>query len=115
MSNDDYWNPEHYYPICLKCKCPISSTRWCSRECWINKTTTYDTPNRKTKPRQTPIISTTDSDWTNMGLIPPKTLQEIKKQYYKLALKYHPDKNNGCSSKFITMSNSYQNLTALCC
>ena len=35
--NYNYWSEEQYYPICTKCGFKITSTRYCSRECWIQQ------------------------------------------------------------------------------
>lgn len=45
-----------------------------------------------------------------MGLVPPITLEEIKKQYKMLAKKYHPDLNNNsreCEEKLKNINMSY--------
>jgi DnaJ-class molecular chaperone len=39
------------------------------------------------------------------------TVDEIKKQYKILALKHHPDKNNGDETYFKKISNAYENLS----
>lgn len=52
-------------------------------------------------------------DWKVLGLIPPKTLKEVKRQYHKMARKLHPDKG-GDHNKFIELQNSYNNLVAIC-
>ena len=49
----------------------------------------------------------------SQGLIPPKTLKEVKCQYHKMARKLHPDKG-GDHNKFIELQNSYNNLVAIC-
>lgn len=37
--------------------------------------------------------------------------EEIKKNYYKLCLKYHPDKNNGDDTHFKKISEAYEHLS----
>lgn len=54
-----------------------------------------------------------NEDWNVLKLQPPQTLKQIKKQYYKLSLKYHPDKG-GSNEEFIKLNNSYNNLCLLC-
>ena len=54
-----------------------------------------------------------DDDWKTLNLIPPKTLDEIKKQYRKLALKLHPDKPSGNHTKFIELNTAYNNLITI--
>ena len=113
----NYWESSQYYPICNKCNQPITDTRWCSKECWINqrkkktfeeyvdekifgnvyKQNTYDNMN----------------EWNILKLEPPKTEEEIKKSYIKLALKYHPDKG-GSNDKFIELQNAYKTLIDVC-
>ena len=45
---------------------------------------------------------------TKMEISPPFTQEELKKQYYHLALKYHPDKNPEISVEaFQDMRESY--------
>tara|TARA_R100000664_G_scaffold22939_1_gene32473 strand:+ start:3621 stop:3980 length:360 start_codon:yes stop_codon:yes gene_type:complete len=50
-----------------------------------------------------------DDDWKVMKLKPPKSKEEIRKQFRRLALQYHPDKN-GSSDLFIKLKNSYDNI-----
>jgi len=45
-----------------------------------------------------------------LGLNTFTTLDNIKKQYKKLAKIYHPDKNTGNQQKFIEIDNAYKYL-----
>jgi len=127
MVNDfDYWSKEQYFPICQSCKQRYNTnTRWCSRSCWVKQRKNYkDNYNDifdevfKEHEKQTykydkqcyfsnndPLIEY----WKILKLIPPKNKSEIKKQYYKLSLKYHPDKG-GDNDKFIKLKNAYDKL-----
>ncbi len=112
MTNN-YWDKEQYYPICNKCGCPISSTRYCSRSCWINQ--------RKQKKTFEEYVDdiiiekTYDNmnEWNILKLKPPKTEEEIKKSYRKLALKHHPDKQ-GDVDMFIKIKSAYDILINVC-
>ncbi len=115
----NYWDERQYYPKCPKCNQPISSTRFCSRECWIQqrqqRQTLEDFINETFKHIPPPPKyeqKTYSNDWNVLGLVPPKTETEIRKQYKKLALMYHPDKC-GDTDKFIQIKNSYDNLISV--
>lgn len=56
-------------------------------------------------------ISLLDELIKKLKLIPPKTLKEIKKQYYKLCKVYHPDKG-GDHNKFLELNETYEKI---CC
>jgi len=57
-----------------------------------------------------PYVYELNDDYKTLKLIPPQTFKEIKKQYRKLALKYHPDKQTGNHDKFIKITDSYNRL-----
>ena len=46
-----------------------------------------------------------------LGVEKKSSSAEIKKQYRKLSLQYHPDKNNGDDSKFKEINEAYQTLS----
>tara|TARA_R110002126_G_scaffold132644_2_gene276659 strand:- start:364 stop:723 length:360 start_codon:yes stop_codon:yes gene_type:complete len=113
--NYNYWDNELYCDICLTCNYKISSTGWCCKTCWINKTTKYSTDNvniptkkeyfaSKAAQRERDFINKKEYDI--LQIEPPKTENEIKKQYYKLCLKYHPDKG-GSQEDFIKLNDAY--------
>jgi len=52
-----------------------------------------------------------DQYYNRLGLAPGASVQEIKKQYRKLVLIYHPDKNNGDDSTFLIIREAYEILT----
>jgi len=122
VSNDfNYWEHTQYYPKCKVCNQPITSTRWCSKECWIrqrNKKTfeeyVDDFFNVKCKnEKEKDILKIKNKKhWDTLQLIPPKTISQIKKQYHKLALQYHPDKPTGNHNLFTQLNASYTILTS---
>jgi|DEB0MinimDraft_10_1074344.scaffolds.fasta_scaffold16812_2 hypothetical protein len=115
---NEYWEQTQYYPTCNVCNQKYNPhTRWCSKDCWIRQ---------RKKPTFEEYVDETmfgghggpqndnkkyDMEhWNILKLIPPKTQKEIKKQYYKLALLYHPDKPNGDKDLFTQLNNSYNTL-----
>ncbi len=46
-----------------------------------------------------------------LGVPPTASDDDIKKAFRKLALQYHPDKNNGDDTKFKEINDAYQNLS----
>ncbi len=111
VSNDfNYWEHTQYYPKCKVCNQRISSTRWCSKECWI-KQRNKKTFDEYVKPNDILKIKN-KKHWDTLKLIPPKTKSQIKKQYYKLALQYHPDKSTGNHNLFTQLNASYTILTS---
>jgi DnaJ-class molecular chaperone len=120
MINKDYnyWQKEQYYPICNKCGCRISSTRYCSKSCWINQRKKKQTFEEYVDEKIFGNVfqeKTYDNmnEWNILKLEPPKTEEEIKKSYRKLALKYHPDKN-GDVDMFIKIKSAYDVLINVC-
>tara|TARA_R110000796_G_scaffold156561_3_gene273346 strand:+ start:1002 stop:1421 length:420 start_codon:yes stop_codon:yes gene_type:complete len=100
----------------------IMDTRWCCKECWLEQ----QEYNKKKKERTfeylfgdfTNINNTDEFDplleyYKILQLIPPKTKEEIRKQYLKLSLKHHPDKNNNSITsvtKFQEIATAYNKL-----
>ena len=112
MTNN-YWDKEQYYPICNKCGKPISSTRYCSRSCWVNQRRQKKTFEDYVD--DIIIEKTYDNmnEWNILKLKPPKTEEEIKKSYHKLLLETHPDKG-GSNDKFIELQTAYKTLINVC-
>ncbi|KAJ1927865.1 DnaJ sub A member 3, mitochondrial [Tieghemiomyces parasiticus] len=55
-----------------------------------------------------------DTFYESLGVSPQSTRPDIKKAFYKLSMKYHPDRNAGNSeahSKFIQLSEAYDTLS----
>tara|TARA_R110000772_G_scaffold132699_1_gene241190 strand:- start:330 stop:674 length:345 start_codon:yes stop_codon:yes gene_type:complete len=110
MTTYNYWDDRYYYPKCDSCGLLFNvDTRWCSKECWIKQREGY----KKREDRfniVTEIIDQSDKVlYDILNLEPPKTKEQVKKQYLKLALKYHPDKN-GDIDTFIKIKDAYEKL-----
>ncbi len=120
--NDDfnYWEETQYYPICTKCGCKITSTDWCSRECWINQRYKRDNNNNNNNDdfmNYDNYKNTDDfmykTEYDILQIEPPIDEHKLKKQYHKLSLKHHPDKG-GDSNTFIKIKDAYNNLLLVC-
>ncbi len=48
--------------------------------------------------------------YRTLGVSRSSTIEDIKKSYKKLALEFHPDKNNGDSKRFLEIQEAYQYL-----
>ena len=110
----DYWTESQYYPFCKRCNQRYNPyTRWCSKECWINQRSKYNNNfdyNNDTSCHNNNYNNDVNMEyWNILRLMPPKSKDEIKKQYYKLSLKYHPDKG-GDNDKFIQLKDAYDKL-----
>ena len=117
----DYWTESQYYPFCKTCNQRYNPyTRWCSKDCWINQRSKYNNNNfdfdndNNTSCHKNDNYNNYNNDvnmeyWNILKLIPPKNKDQIKKQYYKLCLKYHPDKG-GDNDKFIELKDAYDKL-----
>jgi|TARA_A100000171_G_scaffold26057_1_gene24329 hypothetical protein len=83
-------------------------SKWCCNKCFAES--------KYQKPEWSDIfkceIVEMNDDWKILKLNPPKTQSEIKKQFYRLAKIYHPDKG-GCKEDFIKLKSSYENLCIL--
>jgi len=120
MSSDfNYWSEEQYYPICARCGCKITSTRYCSRECWINQRhqennnydNNYDNYNNYEKKDD---FMKYKKEYNVLMIEPPIDETKIKKQYKKLVLRCHPDKVDGSTDKFIELQDAYNKLLLIC-
>ena len=113
MTSDDfnYWEKTQYYPICTKCHCKITSTNWCSRECWINQR--YKKDNNYNNYEKTDDFKY-KKEYNILMIEPPIDETKIRKQYKKLVLRCHPDKVNGSTDKFIELQDAYNKLLLIC-
>lgn len=118
MTNN-YWEPSQYYPKCNKCGQPISSTRYCSRSCWISQRKQKQTFEDYVDENIFNIIIEKKEDFIYknecdiLQIEPPIDETKIKKQYRKLALKHHPDKK-GDVDMFIKIKSAYDTLISVC-
>jgi len=121
--NYNYWEETQYYPICTKCHCKITSTNWCSRECWIKQRykedNNYNNYEKKDDFMNYDNYKKTDDfkykkEYNILMIEPPIDETKIRKQYKKLVLRCHPDKVNGSTDKFIELQDAYNKLLLIC-
>jgi len=117
MTSDsyNYWEKTQYYPICTKCGCKITSTNWCSRECWIQhrhkEDNNYNNYNNYEKKDD---FMKYKKEYNILMIEPPIDATKIRKQYKKLVLRCHPDKVDGSTDKFIELQDAYNKLLLIC-
>jgi len=119
------YDEKNYWNKCKRNNLINPNTRYCCKECWReerdrrereNKTYIFDDIFNENFdiPKYNENISPEEMlCYKILKLHPPKTKKELKKQYYKLSLKFHPDKG-GIEEKFKEISNAYHNLIAIC-
>lgn len=119
----DPYNERNYWDTCSKGFLRNPNTRWCCKECWIEERDKREQENKSyiyedifgdfNIPKYNKNISPEEMlCYKILKLIPPKTKKELKKQYHRLSLKYHPDKG-GIEEKFKEISNAYHNLISV--
>ena len=115
-SDEDDSNYDPYRDPIQYCKYGYKinyKSKWCCNTCFVE--TKYHKPKWKNIfdiPIDIDIDIEINTDWKILQLEPPKTRAEIKKQFYRLAKKYHPDKG-GSKEDFIKLKSSYENLCIL--
>tara|TARA_R110000823_G_C15677817_1_gene473894 strand:+ start:38 stop:457 length:420 start_codon:yes stop_codon:yes gene_type:complete len=124
MTTFNYWDDEYYYPTCKKCGNIFNTrARWCSKKCWTDERDEREKEKFNRQNNCFNIFGDTnniDMDierepnvdkllYDILRLNPPKTKEEVKQQYHRLALKYHPDKS-GDADTFISIKNAYDKL-----
>ena len=121
------YNDKNYWVKCRRGILRNPSTRWCCKECWIEERERREEEKENRSYIFEDIFGDFNIPQTNnnklspeellcykiLKLIPPKTNEELKKQYHKLSLKYHPDKNINGEEKFKEIANAYQNLISV--
>ncbi len=125
---DKNYNPydeKNYWDYCCRGSLINPHTRWCCRECWTEERERRERENKYyifedifnenfDIPKYNENISPEELlCYKILKLHPPKTKKELKKQYYKLSLKYHPDKNINGIEEFKKISNAYENLISV--
>jgi len=129
FDGDDYID-DNYNPYIDNYKCKRGyrlniKSQWCCFECerermndkyttnynhnYINYIFFSDDDANTTNTNNNNNIDPLKIYWEILKLIPPKTLNEVKKQYHKLCKVHHPDKG-GDSHDFIRLKNSYDKL-----
>ena len=122
----DPYEERQYWSRCSRGSLLNPYTRWCCRDCWIEQRSKYQSPSfddlfdSDTRKRSdyeecsdTGTTTTTEPHlhlYNTLQLSPPKTISEIKKQYHKLSLLYHPDKNPSGEEQFKHIASAYHQL-----
>ena len=107
----DPYEDKQYWSWCPRGCLLNPNTRWCCHDCWIEQRSQCKSPRfSDTGSTHTEPPDPNSDLYCVLQLTPPKTIGEIRRQYHRLSLIYHPDKNPDGEEEFKRISNAYHHL-----